>query len=116
MYCTAVGFIVGQDGQDDVGNTDDDDDDGDGDDDVDGDGDVDVNGKAKPEEMCLAGQLASLLYSSAKTASSSLLLEQDKPKTLPLPEIQKRRQNLRVSCILSFFLLQGILCAFRSRT
>merc|ERR1719397_1164144 len=67
------------------------------------------------EEMCLAGQLASLLYSSAKTASSSLLLEQDKPKTLPLPEIQKRRQNLRVSCILSFFLLQGILCAFRSR-
>ena len=22
MYCTAVGFIVGQDGQDDVGNTD----------------------------------------------------------------------------------------------
>ena len=30
MYCTAVGFIVGQDGQDDVGNTDDDVDDDNG--------------------------------------------------------------------------------------
>ena len=100
-YSKAVGEpvgLVGQDGQDiDVGG-----DDGNHDDD-----NVDVDGEVKPEEICLGGQLASLLYSSTKTASSSLLmLEQDKPKTLPgilQPTIHKRIQNLRVSCILSFF-------------
>ena len=34
----------------------------------------------QPEEICLAGQLGSLLYSSAKTTSSSTVLGQRDPK------------------------------------
>jgi len=75
----------------------------------------------------LAGQLASLLYSSTKTASSSLLplpLEQDKPKTLHgmlQPTIHKRRKNLSISCILPFessitcfIWLNALRCVFTS--
>ena len=68
--------------------------------------DDDGDYEAKPEDICFAGQLASLLYSSTKTASSSLMLEQDKPKTLLgilQPTIHKRREILLVSCIFILF-------------
>ena len=63
---------------------------------VDNDDDVDVE---QPEEICLAGQLAILLYSSTKIASSSTL-GHNKPEILSGIQ-SRRRNNLAISCILS---------------
>merc|ERR1719412_1541787 len=53
----------------------------------------------RAEEICLAGQLASLLYSSTKIASSSTL-GHNKPEILSGIQ-SRRRNNLAISCILS---------------